>query len=863
MQVFNKFWLISNRELMIKLGSQVEGLSHEEALSRLREQMKNKPQQSILAKNIRFFLSQYKSPLVLLLVFASVLALLLREYSDSLIVLIILSLTGLLSFVQERKAEKAVAGLKAMVQSKATVRRQKGEKEIPMEEVVPGDIIILDAGDIIPADAVILESKDLHVNEAILTGESYPAEKAVGSCPADVVLSKVHHAVFKGTNVVSGTAIVMAVNTDKGTQIGDIASSIRNANAETVFEKGIRRFGFLLMRVAIVFVLLILTANILLKKPVIDSMLFALALAVGMTPELLPAILTITLSEGARRMAAKKVIVKKLAAIQNLGEMNILCSDKTGTLTEGTVRVHGAKRYDGTEDRKILQYAYLNACFETGFSNPIDYALRNISEYNTGAFTKLDEVPYDFIRKRLSVLVTEGEKSLMITKGAVDNVLACCTKGETGKGVCNIGEMRGDILQQYQLFGNQGFRAIAVSYKNMGDHRIIKKEDETDMIFLGFVTLFDPPKKGISDSLQKLTDAGIKLKIISGDNKLVVKYLAGRIGLNTDRVLTGSDLIKMSEDALQQKLKHIDIFAEIEPMQKERILKSLQKDGQAVGFLGDGINDAGAIKTADVGISVDSASDIAKEVADIVLLDKSIDVIYDGVIEGRKTFINTMKYIYVNTSANFGNMLSMAVASLLLPFLPLLATQVLLNNFLSDIPALAIGTDNVDEEHLQKPLRWDLKYIQRFMTVFGLQSSVFDFLTFGTLLYLFHASVEEFRTGWFTESLITQMSILLIIRTQRSFWKSRPGKWLLIINALIFSITVALPYTPFSKYFELYPMPYILLISMVGIAVIYLVMAEATKKLAFKKFVNTDTLKGRGHRMPFPKRMKPVGINPL
>jgi Mg2+-importing ATPase len=828
------FWSIPANELAVRLSTSFEGLDEKTALERFHDQQKSMQSRKKLYEDLSSLLSQYKNPLVLILVFAAGLALLLGEYSESFIILIILLLTGLLSYIQERNAGKAVEKLKALVRNKVMVKRQGQSKEVIADEVVPGDIVILDAGDIIPADAIILDANELHVNEAALTGESYPAAKIPGNSPAGASLTKIKTAVFKGTNVISGSALVMAVNTNQDTVFGKIAASVSKPPPETAFEKGMKNFGFLLMRIAVTIALMILVVNILLKRPVIDSLLFTLALAVGMTPELLPAIITITLSAGAKKMADKKVIVKKLASIQNLGEMDILCSDKTGTLTEGRVKIHAAKGYDGGENNKVLQYACLNAFFETGFSNPIDEALREAGETDVHDFSKEDEIPYDFIRKRLSVVVRTNNKSIMITKGAVMNVLSCCTRVEVNGSVTDIATFKDGIRRQFVLFSEQGLRTIGVAYKETNRDGIITKSDEADMVFLGFITLFDPPKTDIDNSIKLLRSEGIRLKIISGDNRLVVKQLAASIGLDISEIITGADLLKISEDALPLKANHVDVFAEIEPMQKERIIRALQKGGHAVGFLGDGINDAGAIKAADVGISVESAADITKEVADIVLLDKSIEVIRDGVIEGRKTFMNTLKYIFITTSANFGNMLSMAAASLVLPFLPLLAAQVLLNNFLSDIPALAIGSDNVDDESVKKPKHWNMSYIRRFMVVYGLQSSVFDLITFLFLLYYFHAGITSFRTGWFTESLITEILILLIIRTRRRLWKSRPGKWLLRITLVVLLLAICLPYLPIASYFELYPIPGGMLAGILLIAALYLISAEAMKKLVLQ-----------------------------
>ena len=834
MEIIENYWNIPAGETASRLHTGPGGLTDEEALVRLRERDKKEIAGHLLFRNLLFFLSQYKSPLVLILVFASCLAFLLGEYSDSLIILIILLSTGLLSYIQERKAGRAVEKLKELVRNKVVVTRQGKRKEINADEVVQGDMITLDAGDIIPADAVIMESTDLHVNEAILTGESYPAEKMRGSYSEMLPITKMKNIVFKGTNVVSGSATILAVYTDRHTELEKIASSISKQGPDTAFEKGIRRFGFLLMRISIVIALLILATNILLKKPVIDSMLFTLALTVGMTPELLPAIITVTLSMGAKKMAAQKVIVKKLSSIQNLGEMDILCADKTGTLTEGKVKIHSATGYNGIANNKVLQYAHFNALFETGFSNPIDEALRDIKGIDIKNISKKDEIPYDFIRKRLSIVVAIAGRHIIITKGAVQNILPCCSSVEVGDLIKDINGFKKEIQHQFKTFSEQGLRTIAVCYKDIDGNSIITKGDEADMTFLGFIILFDPPKKNIVQSLKRLSDAGIKLKLISGDNILVVRYLAKAIGLNVSEMVIGADLLKTSEDALSLKANQVDVFAEIEPMQKERIIKALQKAGHAVGFLGDGINDAGAIKAADIGISVESAADITKELADIVLLDKSIEAISEGVMEGRKTFANTLKYIFITTSANFGNMLSMAAASLILPFLPLLASQVLLNNFLSDIPAMAIGADNVDHEALRTPKRWDMAYIQRFMVVFGLQSSIFDVATFALLLYYFHTNTLSFRTAWFTESLITEVLILLVIRTRRNIWHSSPGKWLLLITLAVFVLSVGLPYLPFSAYFGLYPLPCSLLADILLIAVLYLTSAEAIKRFVLK-----------------------------
>lgn len=831
------FWTHTAAELFQTLNTSVSGLTQDAALQKLQRQKDKLKVQKPWIKDSVLLLSQYKNPLVLLLVFAVILSTVLGEYSESIIILIVLLLTGILGFFQERNAGRAVEKLRQLVHNKTLVKRDGAEKEIPVDEVVPGDIILLNAGDIISADAYILQSNDVHVNESVLTGESFPAEKFAGACNVNAPLSKVTNAVFKGTSVINGTATVLAVNTGDDTILGKIGYSLQKSETPTAFEKGISRFGYLLMYLTIIISIAILIINLSLHKPLFDSILFALALAVGLAPELLPAIITITLSAGAKRMAGKKVIVKKLSAIQNLGEIDILCSDKTGTITEGIVKLNTTVDFEGKQNNKILLYALLNASFQTGFFNPIDEAIKNASNISITSYKKIDEVPYDFQRKRLSIVVTENNRHIMITKGAVSNVLEVCTAIENAnnKKIIITDELKNSIQKQHENLSGQGYRTIAVCYKDVSDDPVINKDDETDMIFLGFLALSDSPKKGIIESINRLKETGIALKIITGDNQLVAKHLAVQIGLNAEKIISGNDLETMRDDVLRMYVKQADVFAEVVPEQKERIVKAFQQTGHAVGYMGDGINDANALKAADVGISIDNAVDVAKEAADLVLLDQDIDVIREGVEEGRKTFMNTMKYIYVTTSANFGNMISMAIASLLLPFLPLLPVQILLNNFLSDLPAIAIASDNVDKELLIKPRKWDIKYIRRFMIVFGLQSSLFDFATFGILYTYFHAKPEIFRTGWFMESLLSQILILQVLRTRHLFFKSKPSKYLLMASMFTFTACLVIPYLPFAKDFELYPLPLNIFLSIVLIILAYIIFAEVTKRFVMKK----------------------------
>ena len=505
-------------------------------------------------------------------------------------------------------------------------------------------------------------------------------------------------------------------------------------------------------------VISILVINIYFHRPVLDSFLFSLALAIGLTPQLLPAIISVNLAHGAKRMAAEKVIVKRLASIENLGSMNILCSDKTGTLTTGEVKLHSAINIEGNESEKVLLYAYLNAFYETGFVNPIDKAIKDFRQFDTSSYLKLDELPYDFIRKRLTIFVSSNESHIIVTKGALHNVLSVCSNAESASGqVVEISKVKEEIQSRYEELGRKGFRVLGVSYRLM-DHSCssISKEDEISMTFAGFIVLFDPVNPGVTESISALKKLGISLKLITGDNKHVAAYVGRIVGLSNPHILVGSDLNHISAEALTKLVNDIDIFAEIEPNQKERIILALRRTAaNVVGYMGDGINDASALHAADAGISVDTAADVLKEAADIVLLEKDLGVLVKGVQEGRRTFANTLKYVFMATSANFGNMFSMAGASLFLPFLPLLPKQILLVNLMTDLPEMTISTDNVDPEIVEKPRRWDLRFISKFMLVFGLLSTVFDYITFAVLIFLLHANTDQFRTAWFTESIIS------------------------------------------------------------------------------------------------------------
>jgi Mg2+-importing ATPase len=639
-----------------------------------------------------------------------------------------------------------------------------------------------------------------------------------------------------GTHVVSGHGQAVVVRTGRTTEFGKVSERLKLRPPETSFERGVRRFGYLLMEVTLVLVIAIFAINVYFHRPVLETFLFAMALAVGLTPQLLPAIISINLAHGAKRMAAAKVIVRRLASIENFGSMNVLCSDKTGTLTEGVVRLRSALDVQGQESEKVLLYAYLNASYETGFVNPIDEAIRTHRAFDVSEYKKLGELPYDFVRKRLSILVSRGDRRLMLTKGALANVLAVCSTAETDSGATTeIAGVQHEIDRRFAELSSQGLRTLGVAYRDVGSESRITKEHEAGMTFLGFLVLFDPPKPGIADTIGHLARLGVALKMITGDNRLVATHAAQQVGLLSSQVLTGPDLHQMSDEALLHRVNGVNVFAEVEPNQKERLIIALKKAGNVVGYMGDGINDASALHAADVGISVESAADVAKEAADIVLLEKALEVLVQGVREGRATFANTMKYVFMATSANFGNMFSMAGASLFLPFLPLLPKQILLTNLMTDFPEMTIATDSVDGETVERPQRWDIRFIRNFMLTFGLVSSIFDYLTFGVLMLMLHATPGQFRTGWFLESVISASLIVLVIRTRRPFYKSRPGRHLLMATLAVVVATLILPFTPLSGILGLTPMPWPFLGALGAILVLYIGAAEWAKKVFFRR----------------------------
>ncbi|OGE23132.1 MAG: magnesium-translocating P-type ATPase [Candidatus Dadabacteria bacterium RIFCSPHIGHO2_12_FULL_53_21] len=832
----DEFWSVPESGLLEKLGTSAGGLGTDEALRRLAGNGRNILKPSVETEWLPILLSQFKSPIIIILLFAAVLSLFLSSPADAIIILAIVFVSGLLGFWQEHGAANAVKNLLNMVRIKAAVLRDGTTAEVPIEDIVPGDVVLLSAGGIIPGDCRILDSKDLFVNEATLTGETYPAEKLAGVLPAGTPLRKRTNTLFMGTSVVSGSGRAVIVHTGKETLFGGISEKLKLRPPETEFQHGVRRFGYFLMEVTLILVIAIFAVNVYFERPVLDSFLFSLAIAVGLTPQLLPAIISINLARGAKRMALESVIVKRLSSIENFGSMNVLCSDKTGTLTRGEVRLHSAEDVSGRESEDVLFHAYLNAYFETGFRNPIDEAIRAHSKFDIEGYKKLDEVPYDFSRKRLSILLSKEGANLMVTKGALINVLSVCTHARvSGGGTEDIESVRGKIEERFANLSREGFRVLGVAIRSGIGESLITKDFEKDMTFLGFITLFDPPKEGVRDTIDELERLGIELKVVTGDSREVALYVSREVGLPDPQAVTGKELLVMSNDALLKMVSHYNVFAEVEPSQKERIINAMKKAGNVVGYMGDGINDASALHAADVGISVESAVDVAKQAADIVLLKMDLGVLVNGVREGRVTFANTLKYVFMATSANFGNMFSMAGASLFLSFLPLLPKQILLTNLMTDLPEMTIAGDSVDREMAEKPRRWDIRFIRNFMATFGLISSIFDYMTFGVLLFIFHATTDQFRTGWFIESVISATLIILVIRTRGPFLRSRPGKYLALAVFLVICATLFLPYSRLAHLFGFHPLPPSFLIALGVIVVLYVITAEVAKKIFYKR----------------------------
>jgi Mg2+-importing ATPase len=754
------------------------------------------------------------------------------------IVVTIVTSSMTLDFVQEVRAQNAVEALRRSVAVQATVRRNGARLSVPIDQLVPGDVAELIAGDLVPADSRVLESRDLFINQALLTGEPYPAEKQA----SDAALGAENpagasNAVFAGTSVISGTATVLICRTGGRTALGHLATSLAEKPPATAFVVGIRRFGMLIMRLTVLMVLFVLVVNISFHRPVLESLMFALALAVGLTPELLPMIVTVTLARSAMELSKRKVIVKRLSAIHDLGAMNVLCTDKTGTLTEATIKLVSAIDGRGVESQRAYAYAFVNSWFESGMKSPLDEAILAAHPFDMSGWRKIDEVPFDFERRRISVLVEHDAKRRLIVKGAPEDLLRLSARyeGADGEEQPLDTETRHTFEATLDALGAQGFRALCIASRMVdGSHETAAITDECDLVFSGFAVFLDPPKASAGATIQAMAAAGISVKVLTGDNELVTRHVFAEIGVPVTGVLTGDALTRLSDEALIGQLSQVNVFCRVNPQQKHRILLALKRLGNVVGFMGDGINDAPALHAADVGISVDGAADVARAAADLILLAHDLSVVCDAVLEGRNAVQNVSKYVLMGSSSNFGNMFSMSGAALFLPFLPMLPIQILLNNLLYDVSEIAIPFDRVDQEATARPVKWDVKLIERFMLVFGPVSSVFDFLTFYALLHLFGAGESLFQTGWFIESITTQVLVVFAIRTRRRFFRSRPHGFLVAMALGVVAVAVVLPLLSVGGVFGFVAPPPTFFVYLISATAAYLVLVEITKNFFYR-----------------------------
>lgn len=836
------WWSTPLGQLLAGLGSGAQGLSPAAAAERLRAGGPNSLVEERRHGWERQLLAQFASPLVLILLFGALVSLALRDWVEAAIILAIVAGSAILGFVQEFRASRAVAELQGRIALTVRVRRGGEVLAVPARELVPGDVVVLAAGNLVPADGRVLEARDFLVSEAALTGESFPVEKQAGEVAADAPLAQRTNSVFLGTSVRSGTATVVIARTGRDTAYGDIAARLGTQAPQTEFARGIHQFGYLLVRVMIVMVVFVMAVNQWLGRPVLESLLFAVALAVGLSPELLPAIMSVTLSRGARDMARRGVIVRRLEAIENLGSMDVLCTDKTGTLTVGLVALEAALDADGRPSGEARRLAHLNAAFETGIENPLDAAIIEAGRRDgitTAGWRKVDEIPYDFLRRRLTIVAAPEDPAglhLMITKGAFDTVLAACGSVERDGSARPLdAAARAELERRYRAMGEAGLRVIALARREVPARSRYDRADERDMVFAGFLSFADPPKPDAPETLRALADLGVRIKVITGDNRYVAGHIAGVIGLDHGTMLTGAQIAAMRDESLWRLADDTALFVEVDPQQKERIIRALQHRGHAVGYLGDGINDAPALHCADVGISVQGAVDVARESADVIILRHDLAVLRRGIEDGRHTFANTLKYIKITISANFGNMVSMALATPLLPFLPLAAKQILLNNFLSDLPSVAISTDRVDRGELAASQRWDVGEVRRFMVVFGLISTVFDLFTFFLLLRVFGADEATFQTAWFVVSLLTELAVVFVLRTRGPALAGRASTLLAVSTLAVIAAALAVPWTgSFAAAFGFVPLPAGMLVASVGVVLAYLAATEFAKRRFYR-----------------------------
>jgi len=830
------------QKLFEQLASSEQGLMAEEASKRLDKYGPNDTTGLKHTPPVVQFLRLFLNPLVAILLVASVVSAVLGDRINASIIIIIVLLSNILNFVQTYRSQSAVEKLRSDVAPTASVLRSGKWLERPRRELVPGDIIRLTAGDLVPADARLVQATDLHVQQAALTGESLPVDKGADDVSdATESFADAHNSVFLGTSVVSGLGIALVTATGRKTAFGDIAVRLASRAPVTEFERGIKSFGLLIMETVFFLVIFIVLVGVVGHHQPFETVLFAISLAVGLTPEFLPMITTVTLGQGALRMSRKKVIVKHLESIQNFGSIDILCSDKTGTLTSGETKLEAYLDLSDKESERVLLFGYLNSSNQTGIKSPLDEAVLRHGPVDSSGYTKVDEIPFDFERRCLSVVVRHENDYILITKGAPESVLALCTEYEGADGERKpldgvSGEVRAKYVNMYRDLSSQGYRVLAVAYRFLPQKEKYRKTDEQSLVLLGFLNFADPPKADVAQVLQALKSDGVQVKILTGDNELVTRHVCQQVGIESDRIVLGSEIERMTDPALAQVVGEVNVFARVSPAQKNRIILALKSRKHVVGYMGDGINDAPSLHAADVGITVSTGVDVAKDAADIILLEQSLQVLHDGILEGRRAFGNVIKYLLMGTSSNFGNMFSMAGAYVFLPFLPMLPSQILLNNFLYDLSQVTIPTDNVDASYVRKPQHWDIKLIRNFMLFIGPVSSIFDFLTFFIMLRVFNAGEVLFHTGWFVESLATQTLVLFIIRTAGNPLRSRPSVPLAITTVVIVLVGFVLPYTPLAAPLGFTPLPALYFLFLLGMIVVYLFLVELVKRRLMRRY---------------------------
>ncbi|NOK21481.1 magnesium-translocating P-type ATPase [Corallococcus carmarthensis] len=828
--------------LLARLGSTLQGLSQQEAEARLESLGPNALEARRRRPLLLELLLRLGNPLVLVLLVACGISAVVHDLTSSIIIAVIVLISVTLDFVQEHRASEAAERLRGAVALRARVLRDGVEQVRPATEVVPGDVVLLATGSRVPADARVLESHALSVNESPLTGEPYPVEKAPGLAPGDAPLAEVGNTVFAGTSVLGGTGRALVFATGRDTEVGGIARGLDAPVASTAFQRDTHSFSVMLMRLTVLMVLFVLLVNLTLERPLLESFLFAMALAVGLTPELLPMVVSVTLARGALRLADQGVIVKRLSAVHDLGCMDVLCTDKTGTLTEANIRLERAEDAAFQRSERTLAWAYLNSHFATGLRSPMDEAILARRVECTQGWVKQDELPFDFERRRVSVLLEKAGRRVLVVKGSPEALLPLCGSREAVDGTVQALDAAGrEALQdRADALSEQGFRVLGLAWRDdLAPDAQVSLEDETGLVFAGFASFLDPPKQSARPALTALREAGIAVKVVTGDNARVAVHVCQELGLEVQGVLTGAELALLDDPGLRARAEDTTLFARVSPAQKSRILRALRQRGHVVGFLGDGINDAPSLHEADVGISVAGAVDVAREAAALLLLRPELGVLHDGVLEGRRTFGNVMKYIRMGTSSNFGNMLSMALASLVLPFLPMLPIQILLNNMLYDVSELAIPLDTVDAEQLARPTRWDMRFVRLYMAVFGTLSSLFDAATFTVLLHGFHAGAPLFQTGWFMESLTTQVLVIFIIRTRGGAGRGPPARLLLLSSLGVVVVANVLPFTPLGHVFGFVPPPPAILASLGALVALYLACAAWLNRWFFRRFDTT------------------------